>query len=211
MKHKIVFPREFENVLNNIKPETATIWTNVGLDDKDAVIEAAIIRLNKKYKKLQITEWEFRDNLVVDGGSSTYFGILENEEEVCDGYVFVIPPRYETRSGVLSQQVFPPLSSVMETIADSKDNKMSNRPIYVININEVTFTGAMAVNVFSGHILGFGYVDIFDRSVESVLLDNGMSNNIQTVIEYDEMLKKNNKQGNWINKQQKLPCKSDAI
>ena len=195
MKHKIVFAKEFKEVLNNVKVETKSVWTASGFANTNDVINAAISRLNSYYEKLEIYEYEFRDNLVIDDGSSTYFGILENEANECDGYVSAIPPKYETRSGVLAQQVFPALSSIIAKNINSKDNKISNRPVYVINFNEVNFTGAMAVNVYSGRILGFGYVDIFDRDINLVLLSNGLSGNINTVVEYDEMLKKNNKQG----------------
>ena len=195
MKHKIIFAKEFETVLDNVKAETITVWNAYGYHNKLEVIQAAIDRLNAKYSKLEIQDYEFRSNLSIDGGSSTYFGILENEDGICDAFISVIPPKYETRSGVLAQQVFPALSSIMETIKDSKDNRISNRPIFVINMNEVNFTGAMAVNVYSGNILGFEYVDIFDRNISDVLVANKMKSKVANVIEYDEMLKINNKQG----------------
>lgn len=195
MNHKLVFAKEFENILDNVKQETVASWTSAGYTNKTGVINAAIERLNTAYPKLNIVSYEFRTSLSIDGGSSTYFGILENEDGECDAYISAIPPKYETRSGVLAQQVFPALSGIMNTIQDSKDNKISNRPIFVINFNEVNFTGAMAVNVLSGMILGFGYVDIYDRDISAVLLANNLSDRIRTVLEYDLMLKTNNKQG----------------
>lgn len=195
MKHKLILPAEFEKVLSRVPSSTKAAWAAIGLSDQGEVMDTAITKLNKTYPKLELTGWEFREQVIIDKGSSTYFGILEDEDGICDGYITVIPPKYETRSGVLAQQIFPPLSSIMETISDSKDNRLSNRPIFVINMNEVNFTGAMAVNVLSGMLLGFGYVDLFDRDVEKVLEENGMSPGVRSVEEYDKMLKKNNKQG----------------
>ena len=59
--------------------------------------------------------------------------------------MFVIPPKYETRSGVLAQQVFPVLSGITPELKTSKDIRINNRPIFIINLNEANLTASVAV------------------------------------------------------------------
>ena len=110
-------------------------------------------------------------------------------------YVFVIPPKYETRSGVLAQQVFPVLSGITPELKTSKDIRINNRPIFIINLNEANLTASVAVNIKSGTILGFNYIDVYDRDIDEILLSNGMNPAVCSLEDYDCMVSKVNKSG----------------
>lgn len=195
MKHKLIFTLDLANKLDNISTETRAVWTAAGLANKNDVMNECVKQLNITYPKLNISEFEFRNTVSMYGESSTYFGVLENEIGIKVAYVFIIPPKYETRSGVLAQQVFPVLSGIMQNIQESKDYHISNKPIYVINVNEVRFTAAMAINILSGKILNFGYVDIFNRNINDVLISNGLNCNIKNINDYDILIQNNSREG----------------
>ena len=71
---------------------------------------------------------------------------------------------------------------------DSKDRKIISGPVYIINANEVNQTPSMVVNILSGEILGFKYIDLFNRNLNEILRDKGMKEKANTISEYDEWL-----------------------
>ena len=188
MQRKIIFSKDLKEKLDNVAYDKDISWKNNEINNTNELMNKAIQLLNEKYIKLNIIDFEFRDEVVVYNESSTYFGIIENLDEIIEGYVFVIPPNYETRSGVLAQQVFPVISGIMQHYKDSKDRKIINRPVYIINANEVNQTPSMVVNILSGEILGFKYIDLFNRNVNEILRDKGMKEKANTISEYDEWL-----------------------
>ena len=110
MQRKIIFSKDLKEKLDNVAYDKDISWKNNEINNTNELMNKAIQLLNEKYIKLNIIDFEFRDEVVVYNESSTYFGIIENLDEIIEGYVFVIPPNYETRSGVLAQQVFPVIS-----------------------------------------------------------------------------------------------------
>lgn len=198
MERRLVFSNALKGKLDCVGSSTKEVWRQCGISDTNGLMEKIIGLLNDEYPKLNIAEFVFRQNLAVYGESSTYFGVLEVMEEGGDegeieAYVFMIPPKYETRSGVLAQQVFPVLSGMMPFFQNSNDYKLSNRPIYIVNANEVNQTAAMAVNIICGQILDFRYIDIFNRDLHSVLSNRGFNGNITTIKQLDELLTDLNK------------------
>lgn len=194
MKRKIIFSNSLKEKLDTVNYATENeIWTKSGIKNTDDLLEKIKTSLNEKYLKINICEINFDDEVEVLKESSTYFGVIKNEDEVIEGYVFVIPPNYSTRSGVLAQQVFPVMSGLIPNYKESNDKQISNRPIFIVNANEVNLTPAMAVNILSGEILGFRYVDIFHRNLEEILIEKGFKGKINNIREYDECLSKLNK------------------
>lgn len=187
MKRKIVLSNDLKEKINSVNYNDEC-WQMNSINNSDDLLKLLINKLNEKYKKLEITEYEFNDDVSIDNESSTYFGLIINDHEEVDGYTFVIPPSYETRSGVLAQQVFPVLSGLMKNI-DYKDNKICNKPIFILNINEVNLTPSIAVNIKSGEILNFKYIDIFERSLDEILEAKSMKKMVNNLVDYDLWLK----------------------
>lgn len=205
MNRKIVFSMSLKEKFNTVDYNTNQLWKNVNIHNTNELINKIIDILNEKYPKLNILECQFKEKVQIYGESSTYFGVIKNEEEIIEGYAFVIPPAYETRSGILAQQVFPVMSGIMPNFKNSKDKKISNRPVYIINANEANYTPSMAINIRSGEILGFNNVDIFNRNIEEILMEKNLNKNVNNILEYNEWLIQINK-----NKQNEIFTIDDA-
>ena len=188
MKRNLIFSKELKDKFDNVDYDDDIGWKNNGISNTDDLMKKIIQLLNEKYIKLNIMSYEFRDEVVVYNESSTYFGIIENSDETIEGYAFVIPPAYATRSGVLAQQVFPVISGIMQYCKNSNDKKIINRPVYIINANEVSQTPSMVVNILSGEILEFKYIDVFNRDLGEILRFKGMKERANNLAEYDEWL-----------------------
>lgn len=195
MEHRLYFSSELEEKLKNVSSETKQAWKDIGAYSYLELMEYCIAKLNDTYSKLRIASVSFEEDIQVYGQSNTYFGLIKNENDVLLAYVFVIPPKYETRSGVLAQQVFPVLSGITPELKTSKDIRINNRPIFIINLNEANLTASVAVNIKSGTILGFNYIDVYDRDIDEILLSNGMNPAVCSLEDYDCMVSKVNKSG----------------
>lgn len=195
MKHRLFFSSELEEKLKNVSNETKQAWKGIGADSYLELMECCIGKLNDTYSKLNIVSVLFDEDIQVYYQSNTYFGLIKNENDVLLAYVFVIPPKYETRSGVLAQQVFPVLSGITPKLKASKDIRINNRPIFIVNLNEANLTAAVAVNIKSGTILGFNYIDVYDRDVDEILLSNGINPEVHFLEDYNCMVAKVNKSG----------------
>ena len=187
MNRRIVFSNELKQKLESINYSENPEWSYIGVSDCASLMSKIVKELNEKYNKLNISSFDFDDNVTAYGQKSTYFGLLKNDEDIVEAYLFVIPPKYETRSGVLAQQVFPVLSGIMEYYNYSI-NTITNRPIYIINANETNHTPSMVINIKSAEILNFKYVDVFNRDLDEILKSKGMKVNVKTIEEYNEWL-----------------------
>lgn len=195
MKHRLVFSQDLENKFISSSADSINAWKSIGAADYRDLMEVAVYKLNTAFEKLNITEFVFDETVEMYGQSNTYFGLIKNEENTVLAYAFVIPPKYETRSGVLAQQVFPVMSGITPKLHHSKDIRITNRPVYIINLNECKLTAATAVNIVSGKILGFRYVDVYDRDIDAILASHGIKPEIKTMVDYDDMVAKVNKSG----------------
>ena len=172
MERKIIFSNVLKQQLDKVS-YTEDIWKNNGINNSEDLMKCIIDSLNERYSKLNIIHYEFRENVEIYGESNTFLGIIQNENEIEEGYLFIIPPDYSTRSGVLAQQVFPVVSGIIPKLKDSNDRTITNRPIYIINANQVNQTPGIIINILSGMILGFFYVDIFNRQLDEILRKKG--------------------------------------
>ncbi|MCI8862950.1 MAG: hypothetical protein HFI20_10785 [Lachnospiraceae bacterium] len=195
MEHRLIFSSELEEKLKNVTGETKQAWKDIGASSYLELMECCIGKLNDSYPKLNIVSFSFHEDIQVYGQSNTYFGLIKNEDNVLLAYVFVIPPKYETRSGVLAQQVFPVLSGITPELRASKDIRINNRPIFIVNLNEANLTASVAVNIKSGTVLGFNYIDVYDRDIEEILLSNGINPTVRSLKDYERMVAKVNKSG----------------
>nr|DAL98688.1 MAG TPA: hypothetical protein [Caudoviricetes sp.] len=195
VEHRLYFSSELEEKLKNVSSETKQAWKDIGANSYLELMECCIVKLNDTYSKLNIVSVSFEEDIQVYGQSNTYFGLIKNENDVLLAYVFVIPPKYETRSGVLAQQVFPVLSGITPELKTSKDIRINNRPIFIINLNEANLTASVAVNIKSGTVLGFNYIDVYDRDIDEILLSNGINPAVRSLEDYNCMVSKVNKSG----------------
>ena len=193
MGNGLLFSTDFETKLSSVSSDTKREWTDIGVQNYNELLEFVVNKLNEAYPKINIESYSFEDDVSVYGQSNTYFGVIKNDRETIVAYVFAIPPSYSTRSGVLAQQVFPVLSGVIPYLDPSSDVRITNKPIFIVNLNEANQTAAMALNIKSGEILGFSYIDIYDRDINNILFSNGLKPNIRCITDYDAVIAATNK------------------
>lgn len=194
MGNKLVFSNDLRQKLESVSTIVGNEWNAIGVSNTLELMDKVMEKINLNYPKIRLTNYEFREVVEVYQQSSTYFGIVENEKDIIIAYVFIIPPKYETRSGVLAQQVFPVLSGIIPHLNSSNSFELTNRPIFVVNINEANHTPSMAVNILSGSILGFRYIDLYERDLNQILLNEGVSPIVRNIEDYDNLLTRINKQ-----------------
>lgn len=190
---KLVLSLDLQEKLVNITKETLEAWNSIGCSCSEDIVNICLKYVNKHYPKMNIKEFEFRSDVIVCGESSTYFGVIEDEQKKIVAYVFVIPPKYETRSGVLAQQVFPVMSGIIPQLENSPDFHVTNKPVLILNMNEAKLTSSGAINILSAYLLNFMYVDVFDRDYRKILLDGNLFPKVTTILDYHNLITQNSK------------------
>lgn len=198
MDRLIVFPAEFITKLNSTHSDSDVHrkWLEIGIDTVDDMINRIIFEMNKKFPKLNISNYrvESKDNIknVIGnkGSNSIYTGYFETEEGNVDGLFFYIPPTLDSGNDFLTRQVMPSLLGIYEGISqDMAGLYFNNRPVYIVNINETTRSTQRAVKIsfICAELLGFKYLDIFGREFHDVLdsLNGGEKLLISSLSDYN--------------------------
>lgn len=200
MEYRLTFPKNMYDKLISAASETSvkTVWSEFGINSADTMMSRAVELLAEKYPKTNITDVKIIDKSKIknqiDGCNRVsdflgYISIIKENSEVIAAYCFMIPPNYNGRSTVLAQQVIPTMSGIMNVIKDSLDYRFSNRPIYVINFNEVSMPKSVATNILCADILGFRYIDIFKRNACEILQTEGINIANMNIQSFDSLIK----------------------
>ena len=199
MIHELVIPQSLPDKLNSVSSDVGVkrAWARIGVSDTNDMLNKIVKSLNVTYSKLNIENCIVKDRQDikqdVDGCTrvSDFLGYIQKKDtKTIVAYFFWLPPNYSTRSGVLAQQVIPSLSGVMSYLneAQTKDFNISNRPIYIVNLNEQAMTPAIATNIISADIIGFRYLDIYSRDVYSIVRSAGIVSKVTTLEEYNKLV-----------------------
>jgi hypothetical protein len=78
--------------------------------------------------------------------------------------ICIIPPNLGTRSGFLTQQVFGFISNIILNRNKGVQYSLCDKPVVVINCLVGNLTNSMICNVISAKLIGFKYIDIFNRN-----------------------------------------------
>lgn len=205
MNRILVLPEEFEVKLNEAHADNTIHlkWLEIGVDTVQDMIDRIISELNKKFPKLKITGYRAcsKDNIKNTignrGMNSVYSGYFETEVGNVDGLFFYIPPKLNSGNDILTRQVMPSLLGIYEGIyQDMIDLHFNNRPVYIVNLNETNRSEQRAVKIsfICAELLGFRYLDLFDRQFHNVLspLSFGNSENqIINLTDFDSLLSTN--------------------
>lgn len=109
--------------------------------------------------------------------SDTYIGIILDEFLNKQYNVCVIPPKLGTRSGFLSQQIFGFISNLINGQQTSESYTLCDKPVIIINCMIDSLTNSAICNVIGAKIMGFKYIDIFNRTED-------FGNSISTLTEF---------------------------
>lgn len=164
------------------------------------MLDKVVKRLNAYNSKLNIGAIEVRNIVEIYGSSCNYFALIESVETVPEikAYVFFTQPVVRSRSAFFEQQFFPVISSVIENGINSNEYHLTNRPVYIVNINTDNMTPSMALSVYSGHTVGFNIIDMMDNDIHGILLAAGYDTLKPSIDEFNKLItsistsKKNN-------------------
>lgn len=138
------------------------MWQSTGIQNVVNLHDRILFELNSKNPKLRTISIESGDT---KERSDNFGYIIDTISGRIIGYVFVIPPLTDSRSGFLAQHVYPAHTTMISKILASSCFEPFNIPIYVLNINEFNLTDSKIVNIRGIITLGFHYCDIFDREI----------------------------------------------
>lgn len=124
-------------------------------------IDTIVVRLNEFDQSLRLKEISFHDLADTD----KYIGLILDEQLNKKYNVCVVPPKLGTRSGFLTQQVFGFVSNLILSRTSCRDGVcLTDKPLIVVNcMFGETLPNSAICNVVSAKILGFEYLDIFNR------------------------------------------------
>lgn len=145
---------------------------------KDKFYEKIIQTLNKFDTTLNLKDVSFADLQDAD----KYIGVVLDTELNKKYNICLIPPDLGTRSGFLTQQIFGFVSNI---ILSEKCNEkyLADKPIIIINcLVKDKLADSEICNIIGAKILGFHYIDMFNRPSD-------FNKKIESLSEYCETIK----------------------
>ena len=202
MNHILVLPEEFETNLNDAfaNNDIHAKWLRIGIDTVLDMKNSIIAKLNEKYSKLNITGFRIESKQTIkerienNGSTSVYAGYIEKENGNIDGLFFYIPPSLNSGNDFLTRQVFPSLIGIYENISPNmKDMHFNSRPVYILNINETNRAEQRAVKIsfLCAELLGFNYLDVFERDFHDIVTDGDNSIPVITLTIFNNLFATN--------------------
>lgn len=190
MNHKLVFIKTAYEKIISANQEAKNVWKEKGFSTPLELFHSFPDQINSYNSKFNVVEIEVVDDLEIYGSTCNYFGVIESIEPnpVIKAYVFITEPRLGSRSAFLEQQCFPVLSSVINEGINSKNNNISNRPVYILNINTDNMTQSMALSIISAKIVGFNVIDIMNNDVESIFALTSFNPKKSTIESFERIL-----------------------
>lgn len=200
MEHKLVLCKNIKDMIDAANSTALGEWAKKGYSSPADLLDKVVKRLNAYNSKLNIGAIEVRNIVEIYGSSCNYFALIESVETVPEikAYVFFTQPVVRSRSAFFEQQFFPVISSVIENGINSNEYHLTNRPVYIVNINTDNMTPSMALSVYSGHTVGFNIIDMMDNDIHGILLAAGYDTLKPSIDEFNKLItsistsKKNN-------------------
>lgn len=214
MEHRLVICKDFKDILDTVSASVLAVWNNFGYASSDDLLSNVLERINSYNSKMNITNYEVRDGLNVYGSSCNYLAIIETMKEpfITKAYVFFTIPTLGTngsRSAYLEQQCFPVISGIMDHCIESKDYNLTNRPVYIINVNTDNMTSSMALSYHAAELVGFNMIDMLNNDIHKMLLAVGYDTYNSSIESFNKILSDINR--NKKNKYFELDVRNKTI
>lgn len=202
----LVLPEEFrKNLIKAYNNEQVkSKWGNIRVYSTEDMIWKIISVLNKKYPKLRIKNYIFEDKETIKvnignlNTSSNFTGYLK-KGEIIEALLFYIEPSLDSANDIITRQIMPSLLGIYQNISKKmSDLHFNNKPIFIVNLNENNRSLQNAVKKLfvCANIVGFNYIDIFERGytdvIKEVNVDEYEFNEIKTIDHFDTLMKKGN-------------------
>lgn len=199
MNHRLILPNEFREKLNDVTPVPPE-WNNLGATNTDELIQVMIDQLNASYSKLNITSHRFRSkedikrNLNNVGNPSVYSGYIEDDDRNILGLFFYVEPLLNSGNDLITRSIWPTLMGIHKGNHLNKSSLFyTSRPVFIVNLN---LTGrvnqpAFKKGVICNILLGFRYIDLFNRAYLDVIPNNGTLESVNNLANYHLLISEN--------------------
>lgn len=120
--------------------------------------------------------------------TDTYIGVILDEFLNKQYNVCIIPPKLGTRSGFLSQQIFGFISNLINGQQTSESYTICDKPVIIVNCMVDSLANSAICNIIGSNIIGFKYIDIFNRNEDFGTSISNLSDFVNTVSQYKKTI-----------------------
>ena len=179
----LILTNEFKSILE--KQGTIDALAANGYDSTESFVKEILKRLNKFDSSLNLKSISYH-NLQ---DSDTYIGIILDEYLNKLYNVCVIPPTLGTRSGFLSQQIFGFISNLIIGQRNKNSYSLCDKPVIIVNCMVDSLANSAICNIIGSKIVGFHYIDIFNRNEDFGNSNLNLRDYVSTVSQYKDISK----------------------
>ena len=173
---------EFKKILE--KQEVIDALANKGYNSIDDFTREILSRLNQFDKNLNLRSIAYHALQDTD----TYIGVILDEFLNKQYNVCIIPPKLGTRSGFLSQQIFGFISNLINGQQTSESYTICDKPVIIVNCMVDSLANSAICNIIGSNIIGFKYIDIFNRNEDFGTSISNLSDFVNTVSQYKKSI-----------------------
>ncbi len=173
---------EFKKILE--KQEVIDALANKGYNSIDDFTREILSRLNQFDKNLNLRSIAYHTLQDTD----TYIGVILDEFLNKQYNVCIIPPKLGTRSGFLSQQIFGFISNLINGQQTSESYTICDKPVIIVNCMVDSLANSAICNIIGSNIIGFKYIDIFNRNEDFGTSISNLSDFVNTVSQYKKSI-----------------------
>ena len=173
---------EFKKILE--KQDVIDALAKKGYNSIDDFTREILSRLNQFDKNLNLSSIAYHTLQDTD----TYIGVILDEFLNKQYNVCIIPPKLDTRSGFLSQQIFGFISNLINGQQTSESYTICDKPVIIVNCMVDSLANSAICNIIGSNIIGFKYIDIFNRNEDFGTSISNLSDFVNTVSQYKKTL-----------------------
>lgn len=173
---------EFKKILE--KKEVTNALAYKGYNSIDDFTREILSRLNQFDKNLNLSSIAYHTLQDTD----TYIGVILDEFLNKQYNVCIIPPKLGTRSGFLSQQIFGFISNLINGQQTSESYTICDKPVIIVNCMVDSLANSAICNIIGSNIIGFKYIDIFNRNEDFGTSISNLSDFVNTVSQYKKTI-----------------------
>ena len=173
---------EFKKILE--KQDVIDALAKKGYNSIDDFTREILSRLNQFDKNLNLSSIAYHTLQDTD----TYIGVILDEFLNKQYNVCIIPPKLGTRSGFLSQQIFGFISNLINGQQTSESYTICDKPVIIVNCMVDSLANSAICNIIGSKIIGFKYIDIFNRHEDFGTSISNLSDFVNTVSQYKKTI-----------------------
>ena len=179
----LILTNEFKSILE--KQKTIDALASNGYNSAESFEKEILSRLNKFDSSLNLKSISYHH--LQD--SDTYLGIILDEYLNKLYNVCVIPPTLGTRSGFLSQQIFGFISNLINGQKNKNPYSLCDKSVIIVNCMVDSLANSAICNIIGSKIVGFHYIDIFNRNEDFGNSILNLRDYVNTVSQYKTISK----------------------